>query len=90
MNGLKLHGVTIRAGAFLVDAVDMAVPAGEYFILMGHTGAGKSLLMKAVCGVHPLTTGQVLIGNDDVTVLEPRARRIGYVPQDSALFGDRV
>ena len=54
MNGLELHAVTVRVGAFVVDAVDLTVPSGEYFILMGHTGAGKSLLMKAICGVQPL------------------------------------
>lgn len=86
MNGLELHGVTIHIGAFVVDAVDLTVPAGEYFILMGHTGAGKSLLMKAICGVQPLAGGRILIDGRDVTDLDPRVRRIGYVPQDSGLF----
>jgi len=86
MNGLELCGVTIRAGAFVVDNINLVVPAGEYFILMGHTGAGKSLLMKAVCGVQPVARGQILIADRDVTQLDPRVRRIGYVPQDSGLF----
>ena len=86
MNGLELRGVTIRAGAFLVDAVDLTVPAGEYFILMGHTGAGKSLLLKAICGVQPMASGTIGIDGRDVTTLDPSARRIGYVPQDSGLF----
>ena len=86
MNGLELRGVTVRIGAFVVNAVDLAVPAGEYFILMGHTGAGKSLLMKAICGVQPLAGGQILIDGHDVTDVAPRVRRIGYVPQDSGLF----
>lgn len=86
MNGLELRNVTVRIGAFVVGAIDLTVPAGEYFILMGHTGAGKTLLMKAICGVQPLADGHILIDERDVTELDPRVRRIGYVPQDSGLF----
>ena len=87
MNGLlELSGITVRAGAFVVDDINLVVPAGEYFILMGHTGAGKSLLMKAICGVQPIAGGSIRIDGRDVTALDPRVRRIGYVPQDSGLF----
>lgn len=86
MTGLELHDVSLRAGEFRVGRIDLAVPAGEYFVLMGHTGAGKSLLMKAVCGVHPVDTGRVLIDGRDVTRTQPHERRLGYVPQDSGLF----
>lgn len=86
MNGLELRGVGIRAGDFTVDNVQLNVSPGEYFILMGHTGAGKSLVMKAICGVQPLAAGEVRIEGRDVTYLAPSARRIGYVPQDSGLF----
>jgi len=86
MNGLELRGIVVHVGKFVVDDINLTVPAGEYFILMGHTGAGKTLLMKAICGVQPLSGGQVLIDDRDVTDLDPRVRRIGYVPQDSGLF----
>jgi ABC-type sugar transport system ATPase subunit len=86
MNGIELRNVTLLAGDFQVSDVTFAVPAGEYFILMGHTGSGKSLLMKAICGVRPIQSGSIFIGGRDVTRLQPRARRIGYVPQDSGLF----
>jgi len=86
MTGLELRDVSLRAGDFRVGPLDLSVRAGEYFILMGHTGAGKSLLMKAICGVHPLEAGRVLIGPHDVTNMEPHERGLGYVPQDSGLF----
>jgi ABC-type sugar transport system ATPase subunit len=86
MSGLELQGVTLHAGAFTVSEVSCAVRSGAYFMLMGHTGAGKTLVLKAVCGLHPVAAGRVRIAGQDVTDLEPRARRIGYVPQESALF----
>jgi len=86
MSALLLEGIELRAGSFRVEKVDLAVEPGEYFMLMGHTGAGKSLLMKAVCGLQPPEAGRVAIAGRDVTGLEPRERGLGYVPQNSGLF----
>ena len=86
MNGLEIRDVTLSAGHFIVSDIDLTTSTGEYFMLMGHTGAGKSLLMKAVCGLQPIECGRILIHGRDVTDLAPRARGIGYVPQDSGLF----
>ena len=86
MKGLDIRDVVIRAGDFVVDTGSFAVRPSEYFILMGHTGAGKSLLMKAICGLQPIRAGAFFIDEIDVTHTEPRDRHIGYVPQDSGLF----
>ncbi|MCE5279338.1 MAG: ATP-binding cassette domain-containing protein [Planctomycetaceae bacterium] len=86
MNGLELSNVTLRAGDFIVDDVSLSVPAGQYFILMGHTGAGKTLLMKAVCGLQEMVSGRVAIDGRDVTAFDPCRRAIGYVPQEGGLF----
>jgi len=86
MKRLEIRNVVIHAGNFTVDAGSLTVYPGEYFILMGHTGAGKSLLMKAICGLQPISAGSFLIDDVDITDTEPRNRHIGYVPQDSGLF----
>lgn len=86
MSGLKVGDLRIQAGNFIVNEINFSVPTGEYFMLMGHTGAGKSLLMKAICGLQPIEKGHILIDDEDITGLEPRSRHIGYVPQDSGLF----
>lgn len=83
---LRLDGVTIQAGTFRVDDLDLHVPQAEYFVLMGPTGSGKSLLVKAVCGLLRPRRGAVWIDGRDVTGLEPRRRRVGYVSQDCDLF----
>ena len=83
---LRLDGVTIQAGAFRVVDVALHVPEGEYFVLMGPTGSGKSLLVKAVCGLLRPRRGAVWIDGTNVTRLEPRRRRVGYVSQDCDLF----
>jgi len=83
---LKLSQVSLRAGGFSVEDVNLSVRAEQYFVLMGPTGSGKSLLVKSICGFRPVSAGRILIDDIDVTNLQPRQRGIGYVPQSSALF----
>lgn len=86
MNALEIRGLSMRAGTFHVSDISLAVGEGEYFVLMGRTGSGKSLLLKAVCGLVRVERGGIFIHGRDVTQLEPRRRGIGYVPQDGGLF----
>lgn len=83
---IELQGVTITAGQFLLEHVSLKVRPGEYAVLMGQTGQGKTTILEAVCGLRNVTRGKVLIHDQDVTDFLPGDRRIGYVPQDLALF----
>lgn len=84
---IRLEQVTVHAGAFRLEGVTFSVPAGGHAALMGRTGAGKTTLMEAVCGLRRVSAGRVWIGGRDVTAEMPGARGIGLVPQDGALFG---
>lgn len=86
MNALEVQGISMQVGGFSVGELSLSIPEGEYFTLMGHTGSGKSLFLKAICGLARVETGRILIHDEDVTLLEPRFRGIGYVPQDGGLF----
>ena len=86
MNALEVVDLTLHAGSFAVQDISLTVGEGEYFVLMGMTGCGKSLLLKAVCGLARIARGQVRLHNRDITALEARFRNIGYVPQDGGLF----
>lgn len=54
--------------------------------LYGPSGAGKTSLMECIAGLRKLRSGSIQLNGRDVTALPPRARRVGYVPQDDALF----
>jgi ABC-type sugar transport system ATPase subunit len=86
MNALEVVDLTLHAGSFAVQDISLTVGEGEYFVLMGMTGCGKSLLLKAVCGLARIARGRVRLHNRDITALEARFRNIGYVPQDGGLF----
>jgi ABC-type Fe3+/spermidine/putrescine transport system ATPase subunit len=64
----------------------LTVEAGEYFIVLGPTGAGKTLLLETIMGFHKPDTGKILINGNDVTGVPPEKRGIGYVSQNCVLF----
>lgn len=64
----------------------MNIEPGEYMILLGANGSGKTLLLDGIAGRYPLETGSVLVNNSPVQGLPPEGRRIGYIPQNSGLF----
>ena len=83
---IAVEGLSVRAGAFAVEGVSFTVASGEYAVLMGRTGCGKTTLLEAVCGLKPVRAGRIRLLDRDVTDLPPAARGVGYVPQDLALF----
>ncbi len=83
---ISLADVSICQGGFALRGVSLEVPTGEYAVLMGKTGTGKTTLLEAICGLRPLTAGRIRLMGRDVTDLRPAARGLGYVPQDGSLF----
>jgi ABC-type sugar transport system ATPase subunit len=83
---IHLDNLSLRAGSFAIDHLSLAVATGEYAVLMGKTGCGKTSLLEAICGLRPVTSGHIVLLDRDVTRLRPAERGVGYVPQDLALF----
>jgi ABC-type sugar transport system ATPase subunit len=83
---IAIDNLSARAGAFSFTGISLTVATGEYAVLMGKTGCGKTTLLEAVCGLKPVRAGTVRLLGRDVTHLKPAERGVGYVPQDLALF----
>jgi len=83
---IRVRDLAFRAGDFTVRDVSLDVAGGEYFVLLGPNGSGKTLLVTCLCGLIRAERGSIAIGGRDVTCAEPRRRHIGYVPQDYGLF----
>lgn len=83
---IQFENVTVVAGDFRLERISFEVPRGAYAVLVGRTGVGKTTLMEALCGLRQVESGVIRIGGRDVTAAPPRARGVGYVPQDVALF----
>ncbi len=83
---IELVGIEMKYRDFVLSNVNFAVQAGQYAVLMGRTGCGKTSLLEAMCGLRPVSRGVIRIAGTDVTGWSPADRGIGYVPQDLALF----
>jgi putative spermidine/putrescine transport system ATP-binding protein len=69
-----------------VDGVDLEIPAGEFFTLLGPSGSGKSSTLRIVAGFEQPDEGRVYLRGTDVTALPPYERDVNTVFQDYALF----
>ncbi len=87
---IRIEKLNYAVGNFALEDVCLHVEPGEYFVLLGATGSGKTLLIECLCGLNRTDSGRISIGGVDVTAVEPRRRGIGYVPQDYALFSHKT
>ncbi|WP_152053770.1 ATP-binding cassette domain-containing protein [Tautonia marina] len=83
---ITIDRLCIRAGAFRLQDVSLEVPSGDYGVLMGRTGCGKTTILEAIIGLRKVHGGRILLHGAEVTYQNPAARGVGYVPQDGALF----
>ena len=83
---IAIKNLKVNLGDFLLQSINLDIKQGEYFIILGPTGAGKTVLLEAIAGLYPVLEGEVWIGGKEITDLSPEKRGIGIVYQDQALF----
>src|SRR4030081_2461771 len=72
--GLEAVGMTKRFGEFTaLDAVSLKVGPGTFHALLGENGAGKSTLVKCIMGYYRQDEGEVLVGDKEYAIYNPRA-----------------
>ena len=83
---IQIQDLSIALGKFRLRHVDLGIEPGEYMVLLGPTGAGKTVLVECIVGIYRPKSGRILVDGHDVARLYPEERNVGYVPQDYALF----
>jgi molybdate/tungstate transport system ATP-binding protein len=83
---IRVSGLCVRFPGFALDNVGFEVSRGEFFTILGPTGAGKTVILESIVGLVPLVAGRIDIGECDVTRLPPEKRGVSIVYQDHALF----
>ncbi len=83
---LEVKNLNVQAGKFFLKNVNLEVNDGEYFVLLGPTGSGKSVLLESIAGLNSVTSGEVWINGKNVTDLNLANRKIGFAFQDYALY----
>src|SRR5690349_1731390 len=87
MADLRLERLHKSFGATRVlHEIDIALPDGEFLVLVGPSGCGKSTLMNLVAGLEEPSGGRIVLGGRDLTDLGPADRNISMVFQSYALY----
>ncbi|MEU1310488.1 ABC transporter ATP-binding protein [Streptomyces cinnamoneus] len=84
---VRLTGISKTYGSFTaVHPLDLSVPAGSFFALLGASGCGKTTTLRMIAGLEDPTTGTVELAGKDVSGLPPYKRPVNTVFQNYALF----
>ena len=83
---LQVENLGVDLDEFHLREIELDVAPGEYFVILGPTGAGKTVLLETIAGLHQSQKGRILLDGEDITGVPPERRGIGFVYQDYALF----
>ncbi len=84
--GLKLENISKTWRGFELKNISLSVEDGEYFLILGPTGAGKTQLLETIMGFNKPDKGKIILNGHDITEELPEKRHIGYAPQNLVLF----
>jgi len=73
-------------GSPIIDDISLVIPAGKFFALLGPSGCGKTTLLRLIAGLEKLDSGQIFMGDEDISDCPINERPINIVFQNYALF----
>ncbi|ASA77971.1 tungstate ABC transporter ATP-binding protein WtpC [Thermococcus sp. 5-4] len=83
---LEVKSVSKDWKEFRLREISFDVSEGEHFIILGPSGAGKTVLLEIIAGIIEPDAGRVLLNGEDITHWPPEKRGLAYIPQNYALF----
>ena len=83
---LKLTGINRKLGNFALEDINLEISEGQYYVLLGRSGAGKTQLIELIAGLEHPDHGTIFLDNEDITKKKIQSRGIGIVFQDYAVF----
>ena len=86
MGDLRIEGLCKGWDFPVIDRLDLQVAEGEFFVIVGPSGIGKTTLLRLVAGLERCDAGRVLVGGRDVTVLPPYRRNVAMTFESYALY----
>lgn len=83
---LRLENMSRTIGNFTLSDITFSAGKGQYVVILGPTGCGKTMLLETIAGIGRAARGKIFINDEDVTHIVPEKRNIGFVYQRSMLF----
>ncbi len=83
---LKVKDISVQLGSFKLSHINLELEKGDYYVLLGKSGVGKTVLLEIIAGLIKPSAGQVFIDNKDITNQKIQKRKVGIVFQDYSVF----
>jgi len=83
---IEIESLSRKWKNFALEEMNLKVESGEYFVILGPTGAGKTLFLELIAGFHSPDSGKIRIDGKEVTRLPPEKHSLVFVYQDYSLF----
>jgi molybdopterin-binding protein len=83
---IKLNNIYKSLGQFELKNISLNIKNNEYFVILGPTGTGKTVILELIAGMYHPDQGEIWINGENVTHKYPEERNIGFVYQDYMLF----
>jgi molybdate transport system ATP-binding protein len=83
---LRLININRQLGDFALTDINLEISDGQYYVLLGRSGSGKTQLLELIAGLEHPDTGRIILDNEDITRLKIQNRKVGIVFQDYAVF----
>lgn len=86
MARLEIEGLCKGWDFPVIDRLDLTVEEGEFFVIVGPSGIGKTTLLRLVAGLETADAGRVTVGSRDVTKIPPYHRKVAMTFESYALY----
>jgi len=83
---IEIRDLEVSVGDFRIQVDKLRIERGDYLIIVGPTGAGKTILLETIAGFHRVKRGKIILNGRDITYLSPQERGVSMVYQDYMLF----
>lgn len=83
---LQTEKISKQLEAFALRDISISIRKGDYYVLLGRSGAGKTQLLELLCGLTTPDEGRIFLNGNEITFTRVQDRNIGLVFQDFALF----
>ncbi len=83
---LEVKDLFVKKGSFMLQKLSFEIEKNSYFVILGKTGSGKTMLLESIAGVNGKVEGAIIFDGKEISHLAPEKRGFGFVYQDFMLF----
>lgn len=83
---IKIENLSKKIGNFKMKNINLEIEKGDYYVILGPSGTGKTMLLEIIAGLKKIDTGKLYFEEKLVNSIKPESRNVGMVYQDYMLF----